>query len=67
MVKGSFGRFGHMRSAPARWDKNTIRYAVFQWRDLNGNNDWDVGETNRDPNGPDFIEPGYLLDSGDPN
>ena len=44
------------RRLPRRYDPNSIGYAVFQWNDLNGNNDWDPGETNRDPNGPDFIE-----------
>jgi hypothetical protein len=41
---------------PRRYDPNSIGYAVFQWHDLNGNRQWEVGETNRDPNGPDFIE-----------
>ena len=31
-------------------------YGIFQWRDLNGNNDYDDGEVDRDPNGPDFVE-----------
>jgi hypothetical protein len=29
---------------------------VYNWRDLNGNNDYDPGEVNLDPNGPDFVE-----------
>jgi hypothetical protein len=41
---------------PRRYDPNSIGYAVYKWRDLNNNRLWDVGETNRDPNGPDFIE-----------
>ena len=58
VVKGGYGRYGYMReeALPRRYDPNSIAFAVFQWRDLNGNNDWDIGETNRDPNGPDFIE-----------
>ena len=58
VVKGGFGRYGYMReeALPRRYDPNSIGYAVFQWHDLNGNNTWDVGETNRDLNGPDFIE-----------
>jgi hypothetical protein len=58
VVKGGFGRFGYMREIglPTRYDPNSIQYAVFNWRDLNRNNNWDPGETNRDPNGPDFIE-----------
>ena len=58
VVKGGFGRYGYMReeALPRRYDPNSIGYAVYKWRDLNSNNLWDVGETNRDPNGPDFIE-----------
>ena len=58
VIKGGFGRYGYMReeALPRRYDPNSIGYAVFQWHDLNGNNDWDIGETNRDLNGPDFIE-----------
>ena len=58
VLKGGFGRYGYMReeALPRRYDPNSIGYAVYQWRDLNGNNDWDAGETNLDPNGPDFIE-----------
>jgi len=58
VVKGGFGRFGYMREIglPTRYDPNSIQYAVFNWRDLNRNNNWDAGETNLDPNGADFIE-----------
>jgi hypothetical protein len=58
VVKGGFGSYGYMReeALPRRYDPNSIGYAVYKWRDLNGNNLWDLGETNRDPNGPDFIE-----------
>jgi hypothetical protein len=58
VLKGGWGRYGFRReiALAQRYDPNAITYGIFQWRDLNGNNDWDVGETNRDPNGPDFIE-----------
>jgi hypothetical protein len=58
VVKGGWGRFGNTRGIAdvTRYDPNAIAYAVFHWRDLNRNNDWDVGESNRDPNGIDFIE-----------
>ncbi len=58
VVKGGWGRYGFRREVAlgARYDPNAIAYGIFQWRDLNGNNDWDAGETNRNPNGPDFIE-----------
>jgi hypothetical protein len=58
VLKGGWGRFGYRREVAlaARNDPNAITYGIFQWRDLNRNNDWDLGETNRDPNGRDFIE-----------
>jgi hypothetical protein len=36
-------------------NKNTINQAIYRWRDLNGNKDYDPGETNLDPNGGDFL------------
>jgi carboxypeptidase family protein len=58
VVKGGYGRFGYMReeALPRRYDPNSIGYAVFQWHDLNRNNNWEPGETNLNTNGPDFIE-----------
>lgn len=58
VLKGGWGRFGFRREVAlaARYDPSAITYGIFRWRDLNRNNDWDLGETNRDPNGPDFIE-----------
>jgi hypothetical protein len=58
VVKGGWGRYGFMRSEalPRLYDPNSISYAVFNWRDLNRNDNWDPGETNLNPNGPDFIE-----------
>jgi hypothetical protein len=58
VVKGGWGRYGFRREVAlaARYDPNAITYGIFHWRDLNRNNAWDLGETNRDPNGPDFIE-----------
>jgi len=58
VLRGGWGRYAFRRlvALAARYDPNAITYGIFNWRDLNGNNDWDPGETNRDPNGPDFIE-----------
>jgi len=58
VLKGGWGRFGFRREVAlaARYDPNAITYGIFHWRDLNGNNDWDPGETDRNPNGRDFIE-----------
>jgi Carboxypeptidase regulatory-like domain len=58
VLRGAWGRFGYQRDIAigTRYDPNSIQYAVFQWRDLNRNNNWDPGETNLNPNGADFIE-----------
>jgi hypothetical protein len=58
VLKGGWGRFAFRREVAlgARYDPLAITYGIFAWRDVNRNNDWDLGETNRDPNGPDFIE-----------
>ena len=57
------GRVGALRPhAPARAGRRSgcpriaIAYGIYQWRDLNGNNDYNPGEVNLDPNGPDFVE-----------
>ena len=58
VVKGGYGRFGHNRDIAdlTPYDPNTVRYGVYLWHDLNANNDYDAGETNQDPSGPDFVE-----------
>jgi hypothetical protein len=58
VIKGGWGRYDHLRAlAPdaLRLNRNSIAIGVFQWRDLNGNDDYDAGEVNLDPNGPDFV------------
>ena len=59
VLKGGWGRYDHMRQIePDAWRlaQNNQAYGIYLWRDLNGNNDYDDGEVNRDPNGPDFVE-----------
>jgi len=58
VVKGGYARYYHMRSSDDLQvaNKNTISQARYRWRDLNGNRDYDPGEVNLDPNGPDFID-----------
>jgi len=58
VVKGGWARYYHMRSSDDLQipNKNTISQARYRWRDLNGNRDYDPGEVNLDPNGPDFID-----------
>jgi hypothetical protein len=59
VLKGGWGRFDYMRGILPDLDplnRNTDAVAKYNWRDLNGNNDYDPGEVDLDPNGPDFIE-----------
>ncbi len=58
VIKGGWGRFAHMRNAstelrPANPGGRVT--ATYRWRDLNGNRDYDLGEVNLDPQGPDFV------------
>jgi hypothetical protein len=71
VIKGGFGRYHHMRLLTPdvlNFVKNSITYSIYQWRDLNGNNDYDAGETDLNPNGPDFLEQtGMEFDDLPPN
>jgi hypothetical protein len=58
VIKGGWGRFAHMRNvgtelSPA--DPGGRVTATYRWADRNGNRDYDPGEVNLDPNGPDFV------------
>ena len=58
VIKGGWGRFDHRRQeVPELSDADPhVRTTVtYRWRDLNGDGDYDPGEVNLDPNGPDFI------------
>lgn len=58
VIKGGWGRFDHMREITPEVDQlnpNTFTQTTFMWRDLNRNNNYDPGEVNLDPNGPDFV------------
>jgi hypothetical protein len=57
VLKGGYGRFVHLRSTGSELNIYNLggnRNMTFAWRDLNGNRDYDPGEVNLDPNGPDF-------------
>ena len=59
VLKGGWGRFDYIRTNEPdieRLNRNTDAIAIYDWHDLNGNNDYDPGEVNLDPNGPDFVE-----------
>src|SRR5262245_11941414 len=57
VIKGGWGRFAQVRGT------NEMQYLIpislsstdFVWRDPNGNRNYDTGEVNLDPNGPDFV------------
>ena len=57
VIKGGYGRFNAMREIDpdvTALNANTRKTIRWDWRDLNGNRDYDTGEVNLDPNGPDF-------------
>jgi outer membrane receptor protein involved in Fe transport len=59
VLKGGWGRFDYIRTVRPdieRLNRNTDAVAIYNWRDLNGNGDYNPGEVNLDPNGPDFVE-----------
>jgi len=58
VLKGGWGRYDEMRLLDAleRVARLVISYGIYRWSDPNGNNDYDPGEVNLDPNGPDFVE-----------
>jgi Carboxypeptidase regulatory-like domain/TonB dependent receptor-like, beta-barrel len=56
VLKGGYGRYNQQQRAAGQYDRIATTYGVYSWNDLNGNNDWDPNETNRDPNGSDFVE-----------
>lgn len=56
-IKGGWGRYVRMRLFDhlQPMANNVISTAVYRWRDLNGNRDYDAGEVNLDPNSVDFL------------
>jgi len=59
VIKGGWGRYDHQRQLDPdaqRLNRINQAYGIFLWHDLNHNNDYDAGEVNRNPNGPDFVE-----------
>lgn len=57
VIKGGWGRFNKMRftGEVQPVNPNASIVTTYTWRDLNGNKLYDTGETNLNPNGPDFI------------
>jgi hypothetical protein len=66
VIKGGYGRFVHLRSTGAEinnFNRNGQRTMTYDWRDFNGDRDYDPGEVNLDPNGPDFRSGGAQLNA----
>jgi outer membrane receptor protein involved in Fe transport len=56
VVKGGYGRFNQMRDGEVGGlNQNGSRNITWTWRDLNGDRDYNPGEVNLDPQGPDFV------------
>ena len=59
VMKGGWGRFDYIADSRPDFERlnaNIDAVAIYDWRDLNGNNDYDPGEVDLDPNGDDFVE-----------
>ena len=59
VLKGGWGRFDYIRTVRPdveRLNRNTDAVAIYNWHDLNRNGNYDPGEVNLNPNGPDFVE-----------
>ena len=65
VLKWGWGRYDHLRQIdelqPA--NQNIATTTTWTWRDLNNNRNYDPGEVNLDPNGPDFVS-AAVRDSG---
>jgi hypothetical protein len=57
VVKGGWGRFMLMRYTDQTQiaNHNQANLTTYVWRDLNNNGEYDLGEVNLDPNGPDYL------------
>jgi hypothetical protein len=58
VIKGGWGRYARNRNAedPQAFEQNGPAFATYRWRDVNGNRDYDRGEVDLRPNGPDFLQ-----------
>jgi hypothetical protein len=55
VVKSTYGWFNNESALAGTFDRNASFTTTYRFRDLNGNGKYDTGETNLDPNGPDFL------------
>ena len=57
VIKGGWGRYHKLRYTDELQtaNRNVITTTLYRWRDLNGNRNYDTGETNLALNGSDFL------------
>jgi hypothetical protein len=57
VIKGGWGRFATVHGADdANYvNRNVVGSTTFFWHDLNGNRNYEPGEVDLNPNGPDFV------------
>lgn len=60
VLKAFYGKFYQEPAATNAnyqlpYNQNTATVTQYRWRDLNGNRDYEPGEVNLDPSGPDFV------------
>src|SRR5207247_567779 len=57
VIKGTYGWFNDDLSEQFsdQYNQNVDVIYTYRWRDLNGNKDYNPGEVNLDPIGPDFL------------
>jgi hypothetical protein len=58
VIKGGWGRFDHRRLIDPEVlgaNPNVQTATTYTWRDLDNDKQWDVGESNLDPTGLDFV------------
>ncbi len=59
VLKGGWGRFDYIRGLEPdveQFNRNLDSVAIYDWRDLNGNGDYNPGEVDLDPDGHDFVQ-----------
>jgi hypothetical protein len=58
VLKAGWARFDHRRLIDPEVlgaNRNVQTATTYTWRDLDGDRQWDLGEANLDPDGPDFV------------
>jgi hypothetical protein len=69
VLKGGWGNFSHQTFLDelSQLDPLAPATARYRWRDLNGNRNYDDGEVNLSPTGPDFITQTLIVGRANPD